>query len=276
MEGSGIIDAIGVDVDQSRLGQAVVVGTQYGCYAEKVVVPQEQALTAIIQYNNAENAAFLVNYMTAWVALVEVARVQPGETVLVSAAAGGVGTAGIQIAAALGCLTYGLAGSDEKCELVKSLGATDAFNYSLDSWTADIREKSKGVDALLEVVGGEIYRECFKLLNIFGRLVVVGYSSLNPKIWNPISWWRTWRDIPRVDLMETAIKSGGIMATHLGYLLRDKEKMLDVYERMKNFLIANKIKPLISAEFPLAEAGQAQQFIQERKNKGKVLLKIQD
>jgi NADPH2:quinone reductase len=113
-------------------------------------------------------------------------------------------------------------------------------------------------------------------LNYFGRVIVVGYASLNPKIWNPISWWRTWRDIPRVDLMEIAVKSAGAMATHLGYLLKDPVKMLEIYEKMKNFLVEEHIKPVICKVFPLEEAGQAQAYIENRQSTGKVILKINE
>ncbi len=104
----------------------------------------------------------------------------------------------------------------------------------------------------------------------------MGYASLNPTLWNPVSWWRTWRDIPRVDLMEIATISAGAMATHLGYLLKDPEKMTQVYNRMKDFLVEQNIKPVVSRVFPLEEAGIAQAFIESRQSTGKVLLKIND
>lgn len=114
MEGSGIVESVGEGVEASRVGQRVMVGTQFGCYAEKIAVPQERAITALDQYSMEENAAFLVNFMTAWVSLFSLAKLQKNEKVLITAAAGGVGTAAVQLAAESGCKVYGLAGSAEK------------------------------------------------------------------------------------------------------------------------------------------------------------------
>jgi len=274
MEGTGIIDQVGEGMDPSRMGEYVVVGAQHGCYAEYIAVPGEQALNALSFLEPHENAAFLVNYLTAWVALTEIARIKPGEIVLMTAAAGGVGTAGVQIAAHAGCRTFGLAGSEEKLELVRSLGAVTAFNYSQTGWTEQVKKATGGIDVVLEVVGGDIYKESFELLNVFGRIIVAGYSSLDPKIWNPVSWWQTWRGIPRVDLMATAMKSAGVMATHIGHLLKHREIILEVYGRLQSFIVKHRIRPVVSRIFPLAEAGEAQRFIESRRSTGKVVLKI--
>jgi len=214
--------------------------------------------------------------MTAWVALIESVRLLKNESVLITAAAGGVGTAAVQIASKLGFPTYGMVGSVEKMELVKNLGATEVLNYGQKNWITEFENKIGNVDVVLEMVGGEVNRQSYKFLNFFGRLIVVGYASLNPKLWNPVSWWRTWRDIPRVDLMEIAMKSAGTMATHLGYLLKDPQKLSQVYDRMKKFLLVHNIKPVISRVFPLEDAGKAHAFIQSRQSTGKVLLKIND
>jgi NADPH2:quinone reductase len=274
MEGSGEIEEVGEGVDVTRIGEKVIVGAQYGCYAEKIVVAVEQALPVLPYLSIEENAALLVNYLTAWVALVESLRVKNQEKVLVTAAAGGVGSAAVQIASRLGCITYGLVGNEAKKDLVLELGAKNVFNYSNKDWMDELMQIAGGIDAIIEMVGGEVNRKGYQTLNYFGRLIVVGYASLNPKLWNPISWWQTWRDIPRVDLMALAVKSAGAMATHLGYLLKDRDKMKEIYNRMETFLMANQIKPIISKIFPLEQAGYAQEFIESRQSTGKVLLRI--
>jgi NADPH:quinone reductase-like Zn-dependent oxidoreductase len=274
MEGAGVIDRIGEGVESSRLGQKVIVGTQFGCYSEKIVVPSWQALPVLPYLTIEENAAFLVNYMTAWIGLIEVGRLKPGEIVLISAAAGGVGTAAVQIASRLGCPVYGLAGSDEKLLLVENLGAKRAFNYRNENWWKEFNDSIGGVDVVLEMVGGDIYKKSFNLLNPFGRLIVAGYASLDLKWWKPLSWWRTWRGIPRVNIMDTAIKSAGVMATHLGYLLKENEKMWDIFNRLSAFATEQEIKPLVGKVFPLEKTGEAHAYIESRKSTGKVLLKI--
>lgn len=271
MEGSGIIEAVGEEVEPSRIGQKVMVGTQYGCYAEKVAVPQERAITALGQYRMEENAAFLVNFMTAWVSLFSLAKLQKNEKVLITAAAGGVGTAAVQLAAKFGCQVYGLAGSTEKINFLKSLGASDAFNYREEDCFPRLKALG-GMDVILEMVGGKVYNESFELLNPLGRMAVAGFAGLDLKKWNPLSWWQTWRDIPRVSLMNLAHKSAGVMATHLGYLLKDPPLMQGIFEELREFVSENEIKPIIGKIFPFEQAAEAHAFIESRQSIGKVLL----
>lgn len=274
MEGSGVIAEVGEDVDKNRMGQYVMVGTQYGCYAEKVVVSQEKAIPKIDGYSMQESAAFLVNYMTAWMALFELAKIQKNEKVLITAAAGGVGTAAIQLAAKFSCPVFGLAGSQDKIEFIKSFGATAGCNYREQDCFEKLRDLTSGVDLVVEMVGGRVYKESFKLLNPLGRMSVIGFASLDINWWNPLSWWRTLRDIPRIKIMDLAIKSGGIMASHLGYLLKQPQLMQEILDRLINFVKENKIKPVIGKTFPFEDAPAAHEFIESRKSMGKILLEV--
>jgi synaptic vesicle membrane protein VAT-1 len=274
MEGSGIIESVGEDVDQNLIGQEVMVGTQYGCYAEKIVVPQERAIPCIPTYSLKESAAFLVNYMTAWMALVELAKIQKNEKVLITAAAGGVGTAAIQIASKLECRVFGLAGNEDKISYIKTLGAEQGFNYREKDCFNKLQSETAGLDVVIEMVGGKVYKESFKLLNPLGRLIVIGFASLDIKWWNPISWWRTFRDIPRMKIMKLAEKSAGVMASHLGYLLDNPELMLTIYNRMKDFVLDNNIKPVIGKVFAFDQVAESHKFIESRKSTGKVLMKL--
>jgi NADPH2:quinone reductase len=273
MEGAGVIDGVGDGVDPARVGREVMVGTQYGCYAEKVVVPEERAIPAIESFTLEENAAFPVNYMTAWVALAELARVAEGEKVLVTAAAGGVGTAAVQLAARLGCEVYGLVGSREKLDLVRSLGARQALSYRDSDCFERLRAVSGGVDVVLETVGGRVYRESQSLLNPFGRLVVAGFAGLDLKRWNPLSWWRTWRDLPRAKVGELAEASTGVMATHLGYLLNEPARLQAIFERLRAFVADMGIKPVVGKVFPFEDVAEAHAFVESRRSVGKVLLR---
>jgi NADPH2:quinone reductase len=250
-----------------------MVGTQFGCYAERIVIPEERAVPAIESFTMEQNAAFPVNYMTAWVALVELARVAAGQKVLITAAAGGVGTAAVQLAARLGCEVYGLAGSSEKLDLVRSLGAREALDYQASDCFERLRTVSGGVDVVLETVGGRVYRESQGLLNPFGRTVVAGFASLDLRKWNPVSWWRTWRDLPRARLREVAEASTGVMATHLGYLLDEPAMLQAIFERLRSFVSEQEIKPVIGRIFPFDEVAEAHAFVESRKSVGKVLLR---
>ena len=124
------------------------------------MVPERQALPAIAGYSIEENAAIAVNYLTAWVALMEMARLRPTDRVLITAAAGGVGTAAVQIATRFGCATVGLAGSDAKLEAIRALGAESAVNYRRTDFEERLRAAAgrDRFDVVLEVVGGEVFR----------------------------------------------------------------------------------------------------------------------
>jgi len=272
MEGAGIIEDVGSKVDKNRIGEKVVVGAQYGCYAQTIAVHHQQALPTLDFYDMKENAAFLVNFMTAWISMFELGKIKSEDIVLISPAAGGVGSAAVLLAAKAGCSVFGLAGSDEKIELIKKLGANDGFNYRNRNWFDEFKNRVGGADLILEMVGGDIYRKCFELLNPYGRMAVAGFASLDLKIWNPLSWWQTWRDIPRVNLMDVAIKSSGVFATHLGYLLKDREKLQQAYQHMIEFINENKIKPVIGKVFPFDKAAEAHAFIESRQSTGKILL----
>jgi len=150
MECFGVVEEVGEEVSHVKVGDQVVVGGQYGSYAEKVKAKQHLVFKALDFLNEKENAALLVNYMTAWVALMKQARISEGETVLVQAAAGGVGTAAVQIGKAAGAIVIGTAGKDQKCQLVKNLGADLAINYINQDFYAIVKEQYNGVDAVLE------------------------------------------------------------------------------------------------------------------------------
>ncbi len=274
MEGAGVIDAVGDEVDAALVGKPVIVGTQYGCYAQKVVVPVNQALPAIDGYSMVENAAFVVNFMTAWVALFELMKTQPAETVLITAAAGGVGTAAVKLCVANGNKVIGLAGSDHKLDIIKKLGANRALNYRTLDYAKIIKDEEGGVDVVVEMVGGKIFKTNVSLTRPFGRLAVIGFASLNLKKWNPLSWYRTYRDIPRVDIATMSHRSIGIFSAHLGYLLKDAPRMLRSYNHLRDFVLQHDIHPLVGKVFPFEQVAEAHRWIESRQSTGKVLLKV--
>jgi len=274
MEAAGTIAALGSGVDPGRVGEKVIVANQFGCYAEKIVVPEVQALKVIPGFTMAENAAYGVNFMTAWVALFELARLSADETVLITAAAGGVGSAAVKLASAWGSKVIGLAGNAQKIQLIEEMGAAKAFNYRDSNYFDQLRAYCGGVDVILEMVGGQVYKNHLQLIKPFGRIVIAGFAGLDLKKWNPLSWWRTWRDLPRVNIMKMAEGSYGVMATHLGYLMPQPDKLMPIYDQMCRFVQEHRLRPLVGEIFPLEEAAKAHRFIESRHSTGKVLLKI--
>ncbi len=276
MEAAGRIEALGPSVTTRSVGERVVVGSQFGAYGERIVVPQARAFPAPEDYSVEELAAFPVNYMTAWVALTEMARLRPSDRVIVTAAAGGVGTAAVQLASRFGCEVLGLAGSDEKLSRVRELGASATVNYREPGFAQCLEDVvgDRGVDVVLETVGGEVYRRFFASLAPFGRIVVVGYASMNLKKWNPLTWWRTWRDAPRAGVQELAVASAGILASHLGYLLDDEARLLRVHGDLVDFMLKHGIRPVVGATFPFDDVAEAHRFMESRRSVGKIVLRM--
>jgi NADPH:quinone reductase len=275
MEAYGRIDAVGPRSTR-RVGEPVVVGAQHGCYAEYVVVPERQALPAIAGFSPDENAAFPVNYITAWVALFELARLRPSDRVLVQAAAGGVGTAAVQLAKHFGCTVYGTAGGDEKLALLRRLGVDHAINYRRQDLEAEVRAVAgaAGVDVVLELVGGEVYRKSVRLLAPFGRIVVAGLAGVHFQLRNPLTWWSTWRALPRARLGQMARGSQGVMTTHVGYLLDRPEVLARVWRDLVAYVESHGIRPVVGATFGFDELPQAHALMESRRSVGKIMVRV--
>jgi NADPH2:quinone reductase len=276
MEATGTIDALGAGVAGRAVGERVIVGAQFGAYAERIVVPEPQALPAMDGYSVEENAAIGVNYITAWVALMEMARLRPTDRVLVTAAAGGVGTAAVQIATRFGCSTAGLAGSDAKLEQIRALGAESAVNYRGPDFEARLREAAgpEKFDVVVEVVGAEVFRAVWPVLAPFGRVVVAGFASLALRKWNPLSWLRTWRDLPKADIRTLAPASAGIMATHLGYLLDDPPRLTRIWRELMAFVAAHGIRPVVGATYTFDQMAEAHRHMESRRSVGKIVVRM--
>jgi len=274
MEAAGHIEAVGGGVDPTRVGARVVVGAQSGAYAEAMVVHDAQALPAVATWSVEENAAFSVNWMTAWVALMEMGRLRPSDRVLVSPAGGGVGTAAVQIASRFGCDVLAMAGSDAKLDRVRALGAHRTVNYRSQGWReqlgAEVSERK--VDVALEMVGGEVFRAAAGTLAPFGRAVVAGYAELDYSVWNPVSWWTAWRGMPRMSLDHMLKRSNGIMSTHLGYLLRDRPLMVRLWSELVAFTVEHGIRPVVGHVLPFAEVADAHRLMESRESYGKIVL----
>ena len=275
MEAVGTVDLIGESVKSRKVGEKVIVGCQYGTYAEKIVIPEKQALTPIITFSDDENAAFGVNYLTAWVALMKIARLEPKDTVLIHAAAGGVGTAAVQIAKSYGCHVIGTASKNEKLKLLKGLDIGMAINYEKEDFEKVIRQKLKGgVDVVLEVVGGNVFKKSMNLLNPFGRTVVVGFASLNLNKFNPLSWLKTWKDIPRSKVNQLAESSTSLGATHLGYLLKDESLLNEAWDELVSFTIEHGIKPIVGHRFDFIDLPKAHELMESRNSYGKIIITL--
>jgi len=223
-----------------------------------------------------EMAAFPVNWMTAWVGLMELGRLRPSDRVLVSPAGGGVGTAAVQIASRLGCDVVGLAGSDDKLRRIRELGATETLNYRQPGWEEALRDLAfrRGVDVALEMVGGRVFRQVSGALAPFGRVVVAGYASLSYTPWKPWTWWRAWRGIPRMSLGEMLTGSKGLLSTHLGHVLHDADRLQRVWRDLVAFTIEQGLRPAVGHVLAFEDVAEAHRLLEARGTFGKVVLQL--
>jgi len=276
MEAYGEIDEVGEGIKNRQVGEKVIVGSQCGSYSEKIVIREEQALPALDFYTADENAAFAVNYMTAWIALFEMARLRSSDSILIHAAAGGVGTAAVQLAKHYGCSVYGTASHNQKLKLLLDLNIDGAINYKTQAFKEEILHSTdgKGVDVILETVGGDVFRKSLELLQPFGCLVVAGIASIHLKKWNPISWIKTWYDLPRASFRHMAQKSYGVMAFHLGYILPHVERVHQIWEDLTAFIQKHNIHPVVGHTFAFEDMSKAHELMESRKSMGKIVIHV--
>ena len=196
-------------------------------------------------------AAVPLAMLTSWHALVAQAEVRPGQTVLVQAAGSGVGSAAIQIARLCGARVITTVGSDDKIEFAKALGAEHVVNYRTQDFVEETKKWTgkRGVDVVVEHIGGETLERSVYALTRLGKLVTIGSHDTH---WG------------RLDLRHVYSKNLRIIGTNLGSILE--------LRTLLEYVVDGRLKPVIDRAFPLAEARAAVQHVLDRKNKGKVLL----
>ena len=207
-------------------------------------------------------AAFTLIFQTAWFGLHRRANLQSGETLLVHAGAGGVGSAAIQVGKAAGAMVIATAGSDEKTEVCRQLGADHAINYKTEDFAEEVKRLTggRGADVIFDPVGGDVYDRSTKCIAFEGRIVIVGFTSGR---------------IPQSAANHVLVKNYAVVGLHWGlYSRRAPELMPAATKALTDLYAAGKIKPLISARVPLADAPKALAMVAGGKSTGKVILTI--
>ena len=269
-EVSGVIRAIGSDVERHNVGDRVVALTGFGGYAEQVVVSEERAWTLPDNVSFDAAAAMPVTYLTAHHMLVHLGNFREGDSVLVHHAAGGVGTATAQIVKALkGGRIYGTA-SVEKADFVEEMGMIHIPRG--EDFVQRIKGESDGVHHALDPVGGKHVMESYKALRNGGRLYVFGASSAvkGPKrsLWTAIKMWRT---TPRFDPIRMMNSNKSVYGVHMG-MWKDEDIAREQMVALASMLEKGQIDPVIDSVYRFEDVAKAQQYIHNRGNRGKVLL----
>jgi NADPH:quinone reductase len=232
-------------------GTRVMAMVGAGAYAELAAVPRASLVPLPDGATFAEGAGFVLTFLTAYVPLTRQVRLREGDTVLVYAAAGGVGTAAIQVARALGARVVAAAGSAEKLELCRELGAEEAYVY--DELPDDLR-----VDVVLDPVGGELFEAAVPRLRPLGQLVAIGFAG---GLW------------PELQPAQIVGRNVGVQGVYIGRLLRHAPDVVAAATReLLELWSAGKIRPVVGAELPLAEVETAHALVESRRSVGKVVL----
>jgi NADPH2:quinone reductase len=244
---------LGSEVAGELDGERVMgfVWANSGGYAERAAVDRRWLLRIPEGASFAEGAAFPMAFLTAWIPLTQLLRIGFGARVLVTAAAGAVGTAAIQLVKTLNGAPVAAVGSEEKLELPRSLGAVEAVTYE------QLGELEQ-VDAVFELVGGNVFTTSLTLLKPLGTAIAVGYAG---GLWQDVSpTWLVGRNI-------------GIHGFYLDRLLKRNPRLVEqAAQDVLRLWEGGVVRPVVGAEFPLEQAGEAHRLIEERKTTGKVVL----
>jgi NADPH:quinone reductase-like Zn-dependent oxidoreductase len=271
-EVAGEIDRLGAGVTALALGDRVIALTRFGGHAELVVVPASRAVALPDGWDFAAGAALPVSYLTAHHALVRVAATGPGETVLLHAAAGGLGLAVVQLARLIGARVLGLA-SPAKHALLRELGV-EPLDSRDARWPDAVRRATpRGVDVALDSIGGASYRRSYGLLAPAGRLVCLGVATLSTGRGRALlhaagqivrfPWFWTIR------LMNDNRAVAGV---NLGKLWDVEGLLRPQLDILLEHARAGRIRPRVDRAFPLAEGAAAHAHLQSRRSVGKVVL----
>jgi len=259
MEAAGVIEAVGEGVTNLRPGMRVAAFTSRA-YAEYCASPAFMAIPLPDSVSFVDGAAFLIQALTAYHLLYTVDTIRPGRSVLVHAAAGGVGLAAVQLAKAAGARVFGTVSNDSKAALAKEAGADVVINYVKDKFSDEVLRLTadRGVDLILDAVGKPTFEEGLRCLAPFGHIALYGRAGGAP---DPLN------------LSALSPKSQKVSAFSLPTLTRGfPDKTLESAERCFALMREGRLKVYISRTFPLAQAAEAHRYLESRESTGKLIL----
>lgn len=261
-EAAGTVAAVGEKITHLKPGDRVMALTGWGSFAEQVAVPGYNVMPIPkgIDFNSA--AAFGMTYGTSMHALKQRANLQPGETLLVLGASGGVGLAAVEIGKAMGARVIAAASSDEKLEVAKAAGADLLINYSTSSLKEKVKELTggQGADVIYDPVGGDLFDEAIRSIAWNGRLLVVGFASGH---------------IPELPVNLALLKGAAVVGVFWGsFAQRQPQDNLANFQQLFAWHAEGKLNPLVSQTFPLERAAEAINALGQRKAVGKVVVTV--
>lgn len=263
LEVAGTIAGLGPNVNGWKVGDRVCALMAEGGYAEYCVAPATQLLPLPDELSTRDAAALPEALYTVWLSVFMEGALQPGERLLIHAGASGIGTIAIQMATALDATVYVTAGSEEKCQACRKLGATLAINYKTEDFVQILSETlgKEGIDVILDPVGGDYLQKNLNILRKNGRLISIGFLKG----------------------AKTEIQAGILLRNHLRWIGstvrgRSREEKAIICNQLRDkiwpLVAQGRIRPVIDSEFPLAEAEKALIHMEQNLNLGKIVLHI--
>ena len=263
LEVAGVVAALGAGVPGWAVGDPICALLAGGGYAERAAVPHEQCLPIPKGLTAIQAAGIPETFFTVWTNVFQRGKLQAGETILIHGGTSGIGTTAIQLAKAFGARVFATAGSDEKCEACRQLGAEHAFNYRTEDWVAESKRVTdgRGVNLILDIVGGEYIPRNLDLLALEGRLLQIAFlktakAELDFSVMMRKRAWITGSTLrPRSPAEKGAIAR-------------------DLLEHVWPLLESGKVAPVIHKVFPMADAAAAHRMMEESSHIGKLVLDI--
>ncbi|MES2278930.1 MAG: NAD(P)H-quinone oxidoreductase [Bacteroidota bacterium] len=263
LEVAGTIEAISDDVTRWKIGDKVCALVIGGGYAEYCAVPEGQCLPIPVNLSFIEAASLPETFFTVWSNVFDRAKLQPGESLLIHGGSSGIGVAAIQMAKAVGSTVYVTAGSDEKCTFCENLGAAKAINYKTQNFKDELNQltNSKGVDIILDMIGGNYTPDNLHCLANDGRLVMI--NSMKGK---------------NVDVDLSIVMRKRLVIT--GSMLRSRDVAFKsaiaqkLEEHIWPLLASGEIKPVIYKVFDAADAAKAHELMESSEHIGKIVLQF--
>ena len=268
-EVAGTVAAVGPGVENGpEVGTRVVSPVRFNGYAEQAVVRADGVVPLPDELSFEAGAAIPINYATAWEALIHQAHLEPGERVLIHAAAGGVGTAATQIAKRAGAEVWGTA-SPGKHAAIRELGVDHPIDYTRPGWERGVPK----LDVVIDAIGGASFRRSYKQLRAGGRLVCFGASGVvSGETRNLVTAARTALLMPRFNLLKQMSESKSVIGLNLLTLWDEAGSAARWSAPLTEMLADGTISPVVAAAFSFDRAPDAHRFITERRNVGKVVL----
>ena len=259
-EYAGVIEAVGEGVTHLQVGQSVACLSGTGGFGTHTLAPAKLCMPLPAGFPAVDAAAFIMIYATSHHALIDRAALKAGETVLVLGAAGGVGTAAIQIAKAVGARVIAAASTDEKCALCKSLGADETINYTTQNMREVLKTltEGKGPDVIYDPVGGDFAEPAFRSIAWRGRYLVVGFAA---------------GPIPALPFNLALLKGASIVGVFWGdFARREPKANAAMMAELAQWYAQGKVKPVIDRTMPMSELKAAYAHMGSRGVMGKLVM----